>query len=120
MISGAITLAGLGVAGPLIGIKRPGEGAFSAPPKSMTLLPSYAAITHDSARLSAHAEPLNSFIKSNGKGYHREVDPLPFEFSSLSKKELTKRYVSSDIQIDPEFATLSSLEARLTVPPTAV
>ena len=92
IISGAITLAGLGVAGPLVGIKRSGEGAFTPPPKAaMTFTPAYASITIDSARLSAHAEPLTKFIKSNGKGYHKEIEPIPFEFAELSKKELTKR-----------------------------
>ena len=40
VISGAITLAGLGFAGPMIGLRRPGEGAFTAPPKqTLTLTP---------------------------------------------------------------------------------
>ena len=92
VISGAITLAGLGFAGPMIGLKRQGEGAFTAPPKAaFTSTPAYSSITHDSARLSAHAEPLTKFIKTNGKGYHKEIEPLPFEFAELSKKELTKR-----------------------------
>ena len=92
IISGAITLAGLGFAGPMIGLKRPGEGAFTAPPKqTLTLTPAYSVLRHDSGRLTAHAEPLNNFIKSNGKGYHREIEPLPFEFGELSRRELTKR-----------------------------
>ena len=70
IISGAITLAGLGFAGPMIGLKRPGEGAFTAPPKqTLTLTPAYSVLRHDSGRLTAHAEPLNNFMKGNGKGY---------------------------------------------------
>jgi len=92
VISGAITLAGLGFAGPMIGLKKPGEGAFTAPPKeTLTLTPAYASLRNDAGRLTAHSETLFTFIKGNGKGYHRETEPIPFEFTELSKKELTKR-----------------------------
>ena len=91
IVSGAITLAGLGFAGPMVGLKRPGEGAFSAPEKAFTVTPAYTVLLHDSVRLAEHGKPIKSFIETEGKGYHVESEALPFKLEKESHAELTKK-----------------------------
>ena len=91
MISGAITLAGLGFAGPMIGLKRPGETAWGPGEGRLTFTPLHAVAIHDASRLNAHIEPVVNFNANKGKGYHVEIEPLPFKFEKLTKEELTKR-----------------------------